>query len=643
MFEFKLDGQVVEDPIGWDKFQETLEFDDNLKGVLSKFNSKLTFHGDGYAYLSEQYRIQGYCHLVDLEIKEDCGKGLVTIFKGFIFLSDVKFTISEKCLAECSIEDQSFSSKINNNKSTEAKVDVARSKNDVAITAAPTIAVNFRDPLTLATTRTVDCWDVQEVFRMMIEFMTDGTVGFTSDYLTNLPTTERIAITTGELIRTGAGDAPIIKYKHLFEEVWKKYNVAFAVEQTTSGPVIRLEQLSYFRGDVAGINILNIKELTQRFDNQLLFSHVKLGANDTEDFDPPNNNMPDVRFITFQDETFNIGGDCNIDKELDLNSDWQIDSNVIEHALNGVNDDYDEDTFIIQYEQAATNQTSNIDYLGLVTPVYGFNDQLRSSNVADRFNLQGVIAMYLGDGNDEFKATRTSLYNVVGAVPGTLTFSPVAGLVYGFEDDSTGPNFDPNANYRAPGDPGANPVFSYLAPATGFYEFETTIKYEFLQACDTNLRADVKLRRFTGAGVFIEEVAGTGTVNTFLGAIYSETLAGSFNMDAGDYLFVEIDMVVGAEVPTGCGANFADYDMIEGSTFECIATTTGGGIYDRKEPEDYFTSIYEFKEPLSREKWNDLKSNLAQSINFDGRQGWIKQIVHTYETKETQLKLLSNG
>ena len=360
MFQFSLDNTVVDDPIGWDKFTETLAFDDDLKGVLPKYTSKLTFYGNGYTFLRSQYDLFGYCHRVQLDIKEDCGDGFITIFSGFIFISDIKFTIKEKCLAECRITDISFAAKINNNKSTEGEVDVGRSKNDIAITAAPTIIVNFRDPITLATTRAVSCWDIQEVFRFMIEFMTDGTIGFVSDFLSNLPTTERIAITNGLNIRTAGSPAPIIKFKKLFKEFHKKYNTYFSVESGTSGPVFRLEQRSYFTDSANSVSLVNIKELSHLFDSELLYSTVKLGSGDTQEIDAPNSNTPQVRFATFLDETFNIRGDCNIDRELDLQSDWQIDTNVIEQALNNVNDDFDDDFFLIQYEQGSPNQTSNL-------------------------------------------------------------------------------------------------------------------------------------------------------------------------------------------------------------------------------------------------------------------------------------------
>ena len=622
MFQFLLDSTVVDDPIGWDKFAETLAFDDDLKGVLPKYNTKLTFFGNGYTYLRGQYDLFGYCHKVALDIKEDCGSGFITIFQGFIFISDIKFTIKERCLAECRIEDLSFSARINNNKSTEAGIDVGRSKNNIAISSAPTITVNFRDPITLATTRAVSCWDIQEVFRFMIEFMTDGTVGFASNFLTNLPTTERIALTNGVNIRTGGSPAPIIKFKELFKEFHKKYNTYFSVEQQTTGPVFRLEQRSYFTDATNSASIVNIKEISHLFDSELLYSTVKLGSEDTQEIDAPNTNIPQVRFLTFLDETFNIQGDCNIDRELDLNSDWQIDTNVIEHALNNVDDTYDDDFFLIQYEQGSPNQTNNLDYLGLIPAVNGFNDQLRNSNVSERFNLQGAIALFLGDGNDEFEALKAAYQAGTGAA----AIEPVE-----FQTQIT----DPNSNYCISTEVCSHPNWTYEAPQTGVFGFSSTVRVTVGQKpppIAIRLITLSLVRRNSG-GALIENYSTIITANS--AGTYLIKIEQTIPLNATDYVGVSV----------GLSSTTIDLFVIEmeQGKFNCVETTTGGGVYQPKHPENYFTSLYEFNQPVSREKWNAIKNNLSQNINFDGRKGWINSVVHTLETKETSFKLLSDG
>tara|TARA_R100001530_G_scaffold34717_1_gene27141 strand:- start:424 stop:2295 length:1872 start_codon:yes stop_codon:yes gene_type:complete len=623
MFQFLLDNVVVDDPIGWDKFQETLEFDDELKGVLPKYNSKLTFFGNGYTYLRDKYDQFGYCESATLDIKEDCGNGFKSIFKGQIFISDIKFTIKEKCIADCRVTDASFAAKINNNRSTEAGIDVGRSKNNVAISSAPTITVNFRDPVTLATTRIVSCWDIEDVFRFIIQFMTDGTVGFASNFLTNLPTTERIALTNGVNIRTGGSPAPIIKFKDLFKEFHRKYNTYFTVEEQTTGFVFRLEQRSYFTDAANSVTINNIKELSHLFDNELLYSTVKLGSEDTQEIDAPNTNIPQVRFLTFLDETFNIRGECNIDRELNLISKWQIDSNVIEHTLNNVDDTYDDDFFLIQYEQGSPNQTSNIDYLGLIPAINGFNDQLRNAKVSERFNVQGAIALYLGDGNDEFAAEKVAWQLGTGATP----IEPVE-----FQNQLN----DANGNYCVTPEVCLHPNYTYEAPQTGVFGFVARVQvnvgprpvgYPFRQIT-------ISLRKRTSGGALIEDYSTN--VAALEGGTYLVQISATIPMNATDYVgvFVGLSFTWGGDL----------FSVLQPQgRFECVETTTGGGVYQPKSAENYFTSLYDFDQPVSREKWNNIKNNLSQNINFDGRQGWINQVVHTLETKETKFKLLSDG
>ena len=57
-------------------------------------------------------------------------------------------------------------------------------------------------------------------------------------------------------------------------------------------------------------------------------------------------------FLGFDEEEYFVGGQCNLDVNLDLVNRWIIDSNVIEDTVVNKNTSYYEDTFIIEVDIA---------------------------------------------------------------------------------------------------------------------------------------------------------------------------------------------------------------------------------------------------------------------------------------------------
>ena len=84
---------------------------------------------------------------------------------------------------------------------------------------------------------------------------------------------------------------------------------------------------------------------------------------------------------------------CNTDKALDLVNEWVIDSNVIEDvAVNG-NDDYDDDLFLIQYQEDLL-QAKKGDYLQPGTNPYLYNEPLQNAEVIDRYDLPSAVGAF---------------------------------------------------------------------------------------------------------------------------------------------------------------------------------------------------------------------------------------------------------
>jgi len=92
MFKFYLNNIQVKDALNWFDFTETIERDEDIKGLLPKYEVKLNFGEDGYKYLSDLKSQNGFCQLVELKVDYKCSVGYETILNGYIFISDCKDT-----------------------------------------------------------------------------------------------------------------------------------------------------------------------------------------------------------------------------------------------------------------------------------------------------------------------------------------------------------------------------------------------------------------------------------------------------------------------------------------------------------------------------------------------------------------------
>ena len=93
----------------------------------------------------------------------------------------------------------------------------------------------------------------------------------------------------------------------------------------------------------------------------------------------------------------------NNDNELDLVSDFVIDSNVFQDILANNNDDYDDNICLIQYT-GATSQTTQYD---LTATMAIYNELLLNYKVIERWNVGGAVAKYTSDGNDNIVVEKT--------------------------------------------------------------------------------------------------------------------------------------------------------------------------------------------------------------------------------------------
>lgn len=663
MFKFYFDNTQVSDPINWDDFEETIERNADIKGLLPKYDIKLDFIGDAYDYLNTKKIEQGYCKFVEFRVDYKCGSTYKTILQGYIPISDCKFNLS-KCLVSTQIVDNNFGARIYNNKNIKTELNTGKSKNGIDITAATEYSADFFKPsdgTTLPTKRKVVF--VYDAFRYLIDFMTDGTVGFESDYLyylTGSVSTEALAktltVVLGAELRTPSqSKTAYISFNDLFIEVNKKYPIAFTVITGTDGrPTIKIEEESYFYNAGSSLQINYVSDLSETFDNEILYSKVVFGGT-TATYDNTIHSFGGAQFLGFKEEEYHLTGECNIDKALDLKCEYIIDTNIIEELVytNTSNSSYDTETFLVEcrYYDASTIQA--IPYANLVTnaatPAF-YNGGLANNKVAERYNLQGSIAQYLGGNDVGFMASTSPQYyftahtNAASSTPVAVQSTTAKAK---FNNDSTPPNYDTAGCY----DPVNN---RYVSIQAGSYQFnaiyaiyKTTPSGEGVDL-NRSYRVTMAFRRYNAANTLLEDNLYYFPSQT---GFYSNTGIGYINMQQSHIMYLDAtdyaEMWITIESQPYLYTLASNAQFFFNGIFSTQATVTGGGIYQESDPKDYFVSRFEFNRPLSNDEYELLKADLSKSIlfNTDGTNnitGWIRKIDRNLTTGETKLELVSN-
>lgn len=344
MYSVYLDGNLVNDPvIGIEDFTLTLERTFDSDNIFREFSeSTLTFTGDGYNYLCAQLK-SDYCAKVDLQV-DIYGE---TIFEGQIVVSFGTANI-KKGTFETQIVDTSYRGLIRE-----------RVKNDVALNSVLTVGCEPLAPIPLismpmrnvnnAFVRQAEGFDVYEVFKFIVSYISDNQVAFQSTFLQQVP----YAITTGWNISGTDNNLAFKQYPEVsFEELYKTFRNLCAlyasIEIVGGVPTIIMEPEGYFfENNASGYTLPDLPYDTEiSVDEDRIYSIVEIGTQDYDE-ESTNNAFKNLKVNGWGKRKLNTCG-CVYDKDNteDLSVDWVIDSGKIIDTLNAA--DGEDDIFIIQ-------------------------------------------------------------------------------------------------------------------------------------------------------------------------------------------------------------------------------------------------------------------------------------------------------
>lgn len=464
MLEFRLDGQSVTEPEGLRELSHRIYYNQGLNGYLEQFDGSISFYGSEYTYLRNRLFTDG-CSISTVTIRNG-----IDTYTANIFLNDAEW-YPDLSKVDCELVDSSFLSLIDNNKDIKAYLNVPRSKNDVDISAFTTVQTDLsfgENEVGVGLNPTPNRSGVRlyDAFKFLVAFMSDGQIGFASDYFSpetnpSNPSPERNpTLIVGREIRTGDGDDwPYISFQELYDDARKLYNLTFSMEVNAGVPTLRIEPRAYYRSSQTAIQLPSAEGVKQMAVAESYYQLMKFG--DIEDVDETGF-FPNATFMSWSEEEYHLGGQCNTKEILDLQMDTlSINTNAVQSVLpittqnivNPPSEDYDDSLFLVIFDG---NNQAIVNVNPIDPDKRYYNERLTNSEVANRWG-DGVpfpIYLFLGQSNNFANGMLTITNYVYGTIPaaqfimGETLFGQVPLIAALNCNDDTFPNgADPNGLY----------------------------------------------------------------------------------------------------------------------------------------------------------------------------------------------------
>lgn len=653
MVSITFDGIEVDNPQEWEDITVSIEYDHTNQITTIEYDQTLTFHGNGFEYLYDKRNDN--CELISCEITTDC-KGQFLTLKGNIFITDCIFDELE-CSVQVTIQDDGYSSRIQNNKQIKVSLASEETKNGQSITLPQETLVTFFTPSTGGYSNSIRGYRVYEVFKFLVSWMSDNTVTFESDYFSSGGDGYDDWVCSGLDIRVSTvppaneANPPTVSFDDMFTVMRKIKNLAIGFQRDGSNnPVLRIEPLEYFRNNANGIQLDNINKTELSYIKELLYAKVKIGSNiirpsECDNGDTNCSASNNISYYGFEEEEYYITGECNENVDLDLTipNGYVIDTNTIEDVLIYNNESYDRDVFLVRifentpsayravstdvfnigafwYNEAYTNKEILARYIDYLT------------GVLNLFSLYNGINLFLYEGNTpsgSLSPLQTPSYT---RYPSTGSGVPLNNLVY-----------DPFSTI----DTGTE---SFIPPNEGNYQFCVGASVDEFGSPAGGivvlLQLAIDLYDSTGALIdtYFSDVRSYVTGDP---AQFEEWTSPFIPMDLGDYAEFSIYYAqVGDPAVVGQATIFLGGSTPSDQYFQCcdsrvvvqdVQVNTGQDRRIAKTSFEYPVDLTTFKTFF--EDTTKLIGIGNQRIN---RVGWNDSFKYNLNTGESEISILSN-
>jgi hypothetical protein len=617
--------------------------------LRDKTEMQLQFCGQAFQYIADKVR-NDVCTDIGFTIADaDCN----ILYFGTIqpAMCELQFG---NCTGKTQVKDTSFSAYIQNYTNVEVQPFSTKTKNCYDLDSVLRLVQFYSDPNNQTTIVKRNAFDVLELMQYILNYVSDNKIQIVSNYLTS----NNLLIALGSSLRNYAGgiDAiyPKLTFEQLFIEVRKKTKIYLGIEYDAGGnPYLRIEPEDYFFSET--IPLFNITEVVyntiQKFDENRNFNQISVGSSTYQVEEGNPIYYDQLRYTAWNDDAFIGCGSCSGDKnsELDLISDFVIDSNCIYEALNtSSTGSYAKDSniFMLQYDKATNIVITTLD---VASSKYYYNDGLRNDQVlANWIDYYGKCLAIQRQAKNGFLVKSTGLVENVYwdlLMCCTLNYDEFDTIVYDNESNlSTG--MINHAKGSCGSGSGSGLLFNdsfvqFTAPTNGNYAFQVKLD-DIYQAngnyCCTNIDYTINLYIYS-------DNTYTTLLNTYTDQILSASGCdkvslsidtGLIPLSAGNVLFVgtEINMCDGCLFFEQINFNATNY------SFELYDddTTCESISYNDQNSKPF---EIDFDYPLCHEDYLLAKENKNGYVMVKNNKYWIKEL--TYRPKRiSTLKLIGN-
>jgi hypothetical protein len=624
--KFLIDGADRGQPTNADDFGVSITEDSKINMRIVSFDNELVFVGGTFEYIYNNLIDTGGCSLITVEVQYLCAGIWKRLTNGYIVVSECTFNL-DRCSVSTKLYDDSFSTKINNNKSIPFFSDSNITKNLQPIVPPTVYYVNLFNPANnqYQTSSNTGFITIYDALKHLVGCMSDNLVGFESDFFRNQINAfgygTTLMVSNGRSIRTDSAVHTNLIFEQLYEALNKKIRLGMVVQRQANGlPLLRIENYDYFQQLNADVNLYDQPNIIFNYDTSQLYASVDFGSNPfLNDFecgdDTERCSFIQTTFRGFRDETFGVLGECNTSNTLDLSSkDIIFDSNVIENVYRFASEDYDNDVILVDsnwFGFANPIFANQGDPLGIGGHVY--NNEYINEQVAENWlgGYPNSLYQYL-QGFDPAQTEFRAELNVSGSNDAQNwdinssafeTFLAWNGtpIVYPNEIYDNGNNFN---NGR------------YVIPFDGVYEFRTQIVkgFTFLPG---NILATyaARIERYaTDDTTLIQQIQGLAVVNTINSLTHVDCRA-KFVCVAGD--IIRTDIIGKSTIGSNLTIPLVWQNVQEYRTFfEGEGRPFGRTELVPVDPNDIRRLLYKFDRPLRMEEIEAILDNTSRPIKF---------------------------
>ena len=657
-YQFRIEDVIVSNPEGWKDFELRLKRDDDIAGLLVTSTNKFTFRGDGYRALKS--RFDGNYNdkvIVAIDILQS-GNTYLEKYSGVVILTDVEFNL-ERLTATTTVEDANFQGAIQGNKNVKSFLNAGLTKNGEQVTVLTVYNLDYFQNIcnyqSLANRR---AYRLKDALDFMVRFMTDDVVkGVQSIYLDDVDNFEGASllyITTGVSIRLANQAAPNVSFSQLIIFLQKTHDLTFDFVTDTNGdPVMRIEQRAFFFNSTNSDTMRDLSDLTVTINKDKIASHLEVG-NELDGIS--GNCSTTTRFFTFESEDYSLRGKGNVDKLIDLKTEFVTNSNPIEDIIQNNADTYDEEIFIIMGNVAGT-QASQFQTVDYCSNLCFYNLGFTNDNIIDR-QLEAVpnsVTKYLTGATTPAKA---ELGATVNGDFGTLSTAQNTPVPIVLNVDYINQIYDLGGNYQD-----NLPITYYDVPFAGDFSFEGAVKmifsitdiFSFITGFnEARLRFQIAIRRFDATfSTLIEESLSPAILIDFDNAVVGDlksaetSVANTMTCATGDRVLITILM----EVTRSTAIEEIEWFIVSSNQktfFKCLGTPTDAGTYKVFDPNSFRARRYKFEKNVSLNRSDNIRANTRNSVVINelsdttlDKTTWIEEMVTNIETGRNSFTMMN--